>query len=190
MGYTTDFTGSFALNKKLDKETHEFLDKLANTRRMARNVEPKYGVEGEFYVDGGGSFGQGDEDNIIDHNRPPKTQPSLWCQWVPAKNGKQIEWDGGEKFYNYVEWIEYIIKSILEPKGYILNGDVYWSGEDSADTGKIHIENNHVTSIATEDYEEIISRILKVKTLRPLLIGIHPTLDELLEPLMKKKGKK
>jgi hypothetical protein len=189
MGYTTDFSGSFRLNKKLDKQTHEFLNKLATTRRMARNVDPKYGVEGEFYVDGKDSFGQGQEDNIIDYNRPPKTQPGLWCQWIPDEEGKEIGWDGGEKFYNYVEWIEYIIEKILKPKDYVLNGDVYWSGEETSDTGKISIEKNNVTAIATGEYETMINRIVAVKDLRPLIIGIHPTLDKLIEPKMKGRKK-
>lgn len=144
MGYTTYFAGQFNLNKKLDKETHEFLDKLARTRRMARNVGPEYGVEGEFYVEGKGFMGQDREDNIIDNNRPPSTQPGLWLQWVPTEDGTAIVWDEGEKFYNYVEWIEYLIEKILAPRGYILNGKVDWRGEDFDDLGCIIIENNQV----------------------------------------------
>lgn len=146
MGYTTDFYGAFKLNKKLSKEDYAFLKKLSETRRMARNVGPEYGVEGEFYVEGSGEFGQYQDDNIIDYNTPPKTQPGLWCQWKPSEDGLFIEWDGGEKFYHYVEWLEYIIDKILEPRGYKLNGSVEWVGEDSfEDRGKIIVENNKVT---------------------------------------------
>lgn len=144
MGYTTEFEGQFDLNKKLDDETYEFLNKLATTRRMARSVDAKYGVEGEFYVSGGGYYGQADEDNVINHNRPPKTQPSLWCQWVPTADGLHIEWDECEKFYNYVEWIIYIIEKILKPRGYILNGSVRWRGESFDDSGTIEISDNMV----------------------------------------------
>ena len=52
MGYTTDFFGKFILNKKATRELQKLLDGLNQTRRMARNVDPKYGVEGEFYVAG------------------------------------------------------------------------------------------------------------------------------------------
>lgn len=155
MGYTTDFNGTLKLNKKLSEEDHKFLNKLAETRRMARKVDAKYGVEGEFYVDGGGMFGQGREDNVIDHNRPPRTQPSLWLQWVPTEDGMGIEWDGGEKFYNYVEWLEYLIEKILEPRGYILNGEVYWYGEDRGDNGIIKVKDNQVsTYLGQIKYEE------------------------------------
>jgi hypothetical protein len=145
VGYTTDFSGTFKLNKKLSEEDHTFLNKFNETRRMGRNVDPKYGVEGEFYVDGGGAFGQDSEDNVINNNQPPKTQPGLWCQWRPTDDGMGIEWDGGEKFYEYVAWIEYLIDKVLGPRGYVLNGEVEWEGEESGDLGKISIKDNVVT---------------------------------------------
>jgi hypothetical protein len=144
MGYQTDFRGRFELNKALDQETNDFLVKFSKTRRMARNLPKEYGVEGEFYVDGGGDYGQAPEDNVINHNRPPRTQPELWCQWVPTEDGKGIEWDGGEKFYGYVEWIQYLIAKVLAPKGYVLNGAVDWRGEEWEDTGTIFITDNKV----------------------------------------------
>lgn len=143
MGYTTDFEGTFKLNKRLDTETHMFLNKLNETRRMKRNVTG-YGIDGEFFVDGKGFAGQDQDSTIVDYNRPPKTQPSLWCQWRPTEDGMGIEWDGGEKFYNYVEWIEYIIQNVLAPKGYKLSGVVTWQGEDASDLGAIHVKNNKV----------------------------------------------
>lgn len=142
MGYTTTFTGKFSLNKQLSLSDKIFLDKLANTRRMARNIEPIYGVEGELFVDGGGVMGQDRDDTIIDYNRPPSTQPGLWLQWVPTKDGLGIEWDGNEKFYNYVQWLQYLILKVLSPKGYILNGDVKYYGEDREDFGTISVKNN------------------------------------------------
>lgn len=144
MGYTTDFEGRFLLNKKLDDQTYEFLKKFNQTRRMKRNVSPEYGVEGEFYVDGGGFMGQADENNVIDHNTPPRTQPGLWCQWMPSEDKKGIEWDGGEKFYRYIEWLGYLITKILAPKGYVLNGRVRWQGADPSDTGVIIIKDNKI----------------------------------------------
>ncbi len=144
MGYTTDFNGEFKLNKKLDDKTHEFLKKFAETRRMQRNLGPEYGVEGEFFVDGEGFAGQDKDDSVMDYNKPPRTQPGLWCQWTPSEDGMSIGWDGGEKFYCYVEWLNYIIKNFLAPKGYILNGDVEFQGEDNGDFGVIRVINNVV----------------------------------------------
>lgn len=144
MGYTTNFRGQLTLNKKLSEEDHEFLTKFSQSRRMARNVDPKYGVEGEFYVDGTDDFFTKVGNDVIDYNRPPKTQPSLWCQWIPNKDGTAIEWDGEEKFYHYIEWLEYLIEKILEPRGYVLNGIVEWYGEEWGDNGTIIVRDNIV----------------------------------------------
>ena len=49
MGYTTDFSGSFELNKELEPNMKMFLTKLNETRRMKRNVSDKFGVDGELF---------------------------------------------------------------------------------------------------------------------------------------------
>lgn len=153
MGYTTDLYGTLKFNRQLTVGEKNYLEKFSDTRRMARNVDNKYGVEGEFYVDGEGPMGQGNEDNIIDYNAPPKTQPGLWCQWVPTEDGNGLGWNGMEKFYHYVEWLEYLIKSVFpwiledgdEPL--VLNGEIEWYGEDREDMGKIVVKNNEVTAL-------------------------------------------
>ena len=147
MGYTTDFDGSFKINKPLDDGTFNLINGLAGTRRMGRRgLAFEYGEEGEFYYDPhSDDYGQENNSNIIDYNRPPKTQPGLWLQWFVLDDRQTIEWDQGEKFYEYVEWIEYLIDKILEPRGYKVNGEVYWEGEDGAsDIGKIEIKDNQV----------------------------------------------
>lgn len=145
MGYSTDFSGSFKLDKKLDKETQDLLEGLNTTRRMKRDLKG-FGVEGEFYVGSRNDFGQDRTPDVVDYNSPPRTQPGLWCGWTPTGDGLAIEWDGGEKFYDYVEWIEYLIDSVLAPRGYALNGEVEWFGEDRSDMGKIVIVNNKVST--------------------------------------------
>lgn len=132
------------MNKKLDDETATFLTKLANTRRVKRKVDPKYGVEGEFYVDGKGFKGQEDDETVIDGNSPPKTQPGLWCQWIPSDDHQGLEWDGGEKFYESDKWMEYIINRILAPKGYVVNGTIQAQGEEMDDRWELIVRNNNV----------------------------------------------
>jgi len=145
MGYTTDFEGEFHLDKQLDKETKDYLLKFSKTRRMKRSFpNDEFGVDGEFFVGGTGDFGQDRDDSVVDSNLPPSTQPSLWCQWIPNEDGTIIIWDGNEKFYHYIEWIEYICNSFLTPKGYYLNGVVHWMGEEREDIGTIHILNNKI----------------------------------------------
>ena len=157
MGYTTDFSGSFQLNKPLQSKIKEFLIKLADTRRMARKVDEAFGIEGEFFVFGEGSFGQNRDESIIDYNREPSTQPGLWCQWIPNEDGTAIEWDGNEKFYNYSEWLFYLINKILAPNGYVLNGSVTWQGEETGDVGKIHVKDNVITIAAWEEQEYVLT---------------------------------
>jgi hypothetical protein len=138
MGYTTDFAGEWTLNKPLDDFTYNFLRNLSDTRRMGRTVsEDKYGIEGEFYIEDLEDSGQRLNPNIIDYNRPPITQPGLWCDWKPTEDRKYIEWNQSEKFYYYIEWIEYILSKILLPLGYKLDGTIDWRGEDFYDTGEI-----------------------------------------------------
>jgi hypothetical protein len=141
MGYTTDFEGRFNLNKKLDPATHDLLVGLASTRRMARDIKG-FGTDGEFYHEDDDNFGQTDRNGVINFNQPPRTQPSLWLQWIPTSDGMHIEWDGNEKFYSYIEWIDYLIKRVLAPRGYMLTGSVKWFGEDRDDQGIIVIEDN------------------------------------------------
>jgi len=147
MGYTTDFEGVFKIDKPVDEETAKLLKGLANSRRMKRNIKG-YGVEGEFYVEDVETedFWNKERDpNIVDYNTPPRTQPSLWCQWLLQEDDQTIAWDGNEKFYEYVEWIRYIIDRILQPRGYVVNGRVYWYGEGRHDNGLISVVDNKVS---------------------------------------------
>lgn len=188
MGYTTDFNGELTMSKPLSNDQFEYINKLAETRRVKRNVkvlmkmyggkdgypgrtpdkntpEEIYGIEGEFFVGGTGYGGQDNDASVIDSNQPPgqkpyavgfkgvkkhpnkgKKQPSLWCQWIVEGegDGMTLLWDGGEKFYNYIEWLEYLIDRFFNPWGVILNGEIEWVGEDSGDRGKIVVKDNVV----------------------------------------------
>jgi hypothetical protein len=156
MGYTTDFEGCFTLDKPLDSGHAAYLRAFAETRRMNRdpriadtfsdplrqNIGLPIGAAGEYFVGGSGYFGQDSDNSIIDFNVPPDTQPGLWCQWIPNEDGTAIVWDGGEKFYHYVEWIKYLIEHFFSRWGYTLNGDVSWQGEEHDDHGVIMIRGN------------------------------------------------
>ena len=160
MGYTTDFSGSISIDKPLTEVQLEYLNALAYTRRMKRDVNNTpngenelhnrvglgLGVDGEYYVGGvGGQFGT--SESVLDHNKPASTQPGLWCQWIIEDN--EITWDGGEKFYNYIAWMEYIV-AILDKWGYTCNGEIYWDGEESEDNGKIVVKDNDVKAYSAD----------------------------------------
>lgn len=217
MGYSTDFSGSFQLSRPTTAEEKAYLDKLADTRRMQRDVaklmkiykgkgglplfqtkltkeqkelvkqleksgvkvtateivdnrtaEEIYGFKGEYFVGADGFRGQDSDDSIIDYNAASGEvayadykgdwdkreealaklnadkikQPGLWLQWVLNDSGTELEWNGGEKFYNYIEWLKYLVVHFFEPWGIKLNGEVEWSGEDRSDVGKIVVKDN------------------------------------------------
>ena len=163
MGYTTELYGEFEVNPRLDSDTIELLNRLHDTRRMKRDltkIMPKasadlFGIEGEFYCVGD-MFTHTYDDSVLDINRPPRTQPGLWLQWVYNEELNVIEWDEREKFYHYVAWIQYLIDAILAPRGYVLDGEVLWYGEDRENLGKIIISNNNVLEYrAVISYEEV-----------------------------------
>lgn len=161
MGYTTDFTGQFDLNERLTPEHQTYLMAFANTRRMKRDaniasllpdpfriaVGLPIGPNGAYFVGGLGFKGQIDDPSVLEHNDPDRSQPGLWCQWIPSDDGTGIEWNGNEKFYNYVEWLKYLIANFIKPWGYVLSGEVEWQGEDSSDFGKIVVKHNVISTL-------------------------------------------
>lgn len=167
MGYTTIFDGKFDLNKRLLDSEAIYLLEFSRTRRIKRNPailqnipDPArqainnlpLGEEGCYFVNE--KWDEDSEISVVDYNRPPKTQPGLWCNWIPTADGGGIKWNGVEKFYYYVEWLQYIINNFLKPWGYVLNGEVTWQGEREEDTGMILVTNNVI--IFPEDAEELL----------------------------------
>ena len=171
MGYTTDFRGTLKFNRPLTDEEKNYINALAETRRVKRDVkklmelydgehgnpfatektaEAIYGLEGEYFVDDNDSAG------VIDYNCPPgqksygskfngKGQPGLHCQWIINEDG-ELEWDGNEKFYSYIEWLHYLINHFFSKLGLLLNGEIEWEGEESSDLGKIIVVDNVIST--------------------------------------------
>ena len=161
--YLARFAGTRRMKRNAAKTSQR-------TDPMREAVGLPAGLEGGYFVGEGGFAGQGDHTNqppdIVDYNSQPQGQPSLWCQWVPATANldqlrlldaeipkeqltdenvyDRIMWNGSEKFYDYVEWITYILTHFLAPWGYALNGTIEWQGEETMDKGRIIIENNQV----------------------------------------------
>lgn len=157
MGYTTEFKGSLSLSRTLTDEEKNYINTFSETRRMGRDSEklfekfggangkilndgePKtaqncYGYNGEFYV--------GDDNLFVYDYNSHSNQPSLWCQWIIEDN--ELTWDGGEKFYYYVDWLNYLIENFFKYWGVVLNGTIKWRGEDFDDNGIITVCDNLV----------------------------------------------
>jgi hypothetical protein len=163
MGYDTEFTGHVTVTPPLNPHEIAYLRKFADTRRMDR-------TNGPYYVDGTGSYGQGRDADILDHNQPPAEQPGRWCGWVPTDDGMAIEWNGVEKFYGAAEWMTYLVDHFLKPDAvaqqrmasgelanppagfehfafnHVVNGTIDAQGEDPDDTWQLVVKDNEVTS--------------------------------------------
>ncbi|KAJ3275678.1 hypothetical protein HK104_003862, partial [Borealophlyctis nickersoniae] len=154
MGYTTVFKGEFKLEPTLNKPQMDYLQKFSETRRMKRNPDmlvdstaeavgfADLGADGEYFVSGAGFAGQDNTPDVLDHNEPPGKQPSLWCQWVPNEDGTALIWNGAEKFYEYHEWLKYIIEKFMMPWGIKCNGTMLCCGEDPKDASEIQVVDN------------------------------------------------
>lgn len=162
MGYHTDFAGSFELDQPLTAAQVAYLQAFNRTRRMQRDtvvaatfpdpvrkaVGLPIGVAGGYYVGNTKNCGQEEDASIKNYNDPPPGQPGLWCQWVPTDDGHSIVWDEGEKFYDYVEWLQYIVDHFLKSWGRSITGEMRWEGEETGDLGTIYVKENKIEAVA------------------------------------------
>lgn len=119
MGYTTTFDGELKFNREL---THmEWLD----LTRL-----------GDCY----------DHEHYAEFTDTPETLPDGYLQWVPNQLGTGLIWNSGEKFYDYIHWLRWLIKHYMKPRGIVLNGEIRWQGEEIEDTGVIVATNNKITT--------------------------------------------
>ena len=123
MGYSTEFYGEFKLNRDL---THKEWLELT--------------ILGEEYS----------EELYAKYTETPETIPKSYLQWVPNKDGTGIVWNGGEKFYDYIHWLRWLIKHYLKPHGLVLNGKVEWRGDELEDIGIMYARNNVITHHKTK----------------------------------------
>jgi len=167
MGYTTEFFGSFTFNKPVDEKLRTYVNNFSYVRHMRRDVDkikeayPNWqdmcyngdlGYEGQYFTNVDDNwFGQTKDISIIDYNTPPNGVPGLWCKWIINKEGTELYWDGTEKFYNYVQWLYYLIDNFFAPNGYILDGHVDYQGESEEDRGVIGIDKNKISKYEVDD---------------------------------------
>lgn len=171
--YINKFSGTRRMKRDVNKLMEMFKGKGGHPFPKENTPEGIYGKEGEYFVGGTGHAGQDNDASVIDQNTPPGElgydvkvdfntrweenqkriaeglcQPGLWCQWIIEDGDDEdeqfLEWDGGEKFYNYIEWLKYLINHFFTPWGVLLNGEIEWSGEEFGDKGIIKVEDNKV----------------------------------------------
>lgn len=125
MGYTTQFEGKIKLDKKLDEKSYlEFINRY------------EYGAH--FSIERIGFY---------------KDMPREYLQWHIKSDKQHLSWDGGEKFYGWLEWMKWLSVNFFAARGYTLNGTIKWQGEERDDNGLLIVKNNIVT---TKSLNEII----------------------------------
>ncbi len=201
MGYETYFYGVFDLDRPLTPEHKAYLEAFSEKIRVKRDpkklkgkpdplreaVGLPLGPDGAFFTGGTGDFGQDTDDSALPGDS--KMIPCSWCQWVPDEDGSAIRWDGNERFYYYIEWIEFLINHFLGPWGYKLNGAVDWSGDETDDRGTLSIQDNIVEAYLKEEraqeIEEGLDEVLRrFKKKLPLLMGINGAVDAKIKKLL------
>ena len=123
MGYDTLFEGRFSLDRPLTPEHKAALEEFAQEEHVP-------GEEGKPLREASSG------------------RPCIYCQWMPTHDGTGIQWDTGEKFYGWLEWLEFIIQHCLKSWGYVLNGEVRWRGDGLDDSGIIYVKDNRVEAIS------------------------------------------
>lgn len=175
--YINTFSGTRRMRRDVNKLMEIYKGKYGYPFPKDQTPESIYGNEGEYFAHDDGNSGQKEDASILNYNDPPGQiscgrddnfmnklmdnrerikkglcQPGLWCQWVIESNndGDVLMWDGGEKFYDYVPWLKYLINHFFEKWGVKLNGTIEWTGEDPKDMGKIIVNDNEVRTQRAE----------------------------------------
>lgn len=86
----------------------------------------------------------------MDRSQNPEGAPDAYCQWEPTPDGEGLQWDGGEKFYEYTAWLRWLADNWFKPKGIILNGTLRYQGEEIGDVGRIEVKDSVVTEVELE----------------------------------------
>lgn len=81
-----------------------------------------------------------------DRDHKMVTGIDAYFQWVPADTFEHIVWDGNEKFYKYVEQLQWLCGDWLDQRGIAADGVLHWSGEETDDTGTITVTANLVSA--------------------------------------------
>jgi hypothetical protein len=119
MGYTTKFTGHLTLSRKLT---------MAEAKTLLEIAEEDTTIEQSSLA-------------AITDPAPPRG----YMQWVPDTSLQRIVWDESEKFYDYEQWLKWIVAA-LASWGIEAAGSFKWQGESVGDTGELLVVDGNVTS--------------------------------------------
>lgn len=160
MGYNIIYEGKVNIDKPLDDKTYQQIMGISKTRRMiwdTRKLEAdgiakvlEIGAYGELFFEPTDMNEKEKREFEVkylkDGNEPPGIQPALWGVWSPSDDKSSLIWNNNGHAYLGHEWLQYIVKKILIPRGYYPRGVVNWFAEESYYGGKYHtiVEGNSV----------------------------------------------
>ena len=143
MGYETTFEGYITIEPPLNPQEIEFLTLFSRTHRLNR-------TQGPYFVGG-----NTDTTGVLTPMGPPRGQPNLNCDWTPSLDGKYLEWNGSEKFYDCTEWMRYLMDHFLNSnhlapmpflQGHSCNGTIDAQGEEMNDRYRIVVTEGKVVT--------------------------------------------
>ena len=144
MGYNIYYEGTVSISKQLDDETYNIIMGLSDSRRMSWDADKlerdgiakkkDIGEEGEFF------FGHDhmkhkeliefEKKYALNINYPPAGQPSYWGVWIVTDDRMGLIWNEAPNSYGGHEWLQYLVKKILVPRGYKVKGTIDWITEE------------------------------------------------------------
>ena len=156
IGYTTDFTGQFRLDRRLAPEHAAYLRAFNEARHMRLNAKRAetvadhwrvaaglpVGREGMYctFMTAGASAARG---LVLEDASPLGPNTSRYCGWVPTDDDRGIAWDGAASG-GFAAWLAFVVEHFLDRWGYAVRGAVAWEGETAGDTGVLVVLNNRI----------------------------------------------
>ena len=121
MGVQTEYLGHIDVVPSLNEAERNYLHRFARSRRC-------YRPEGPYAVDPHNPHDDNSDAAVELYNTLATGQPSYWCDWEPCPEGCCISWNGLEKFYSALDWLEYLIDHFLRSNAHALaSGDPQFS---------------------------------------------------------------
>lgn len=101
--------------------------------------------KGPYYVNGGNSAEAIGNEDVLDYNTAPQSQPGLWCKWISTPDGSKLVWNGYKKFYAPKEWLEYLITHFFgtEPVAKLVHSEYFHFLQGHTLNGIISIEEDN-----------------------------------------------
>ena len=143
MGYTTIWHGKLAVKPPLPRAVTRYLTHFFERRHVL--MSPNHHEQGAFEVDHLPPHEVSEEPlDVVDWNRPPPSQPFMWCDWEIDPLGGSLTVKRPRN-YRSIEWLEYIIWKFISPYHCVVSGTMTWRGEEVGDEGCLHVEGNTIT---------------------------------------------